>query len=66
MKYYRYYSAYTRSLIGLISIISIAILNSCSGCSHSGLNHSRRINDNTDAIREQRSLHAKTVLKMEK
>jgi aspartyl protease family protein len=54
------------SLIGLISIVVVVVFESCSGCSQSGLNNSKRNKSNIVAQGDVSSRHGKTVLKMEK
>ncbi len=54
------------SLIGLISIVVVVVFESCSGCSQSGLNNSKRNKSNIVTQGDVSSRHGKTVLKMEK
>lgn len=49
-----------------MAILIVFVLNSCSGCSQSGLNNSKRNKSNIVAQGDVSSRHGKTVLKMEK
>jgi len=66
MKNFKSYTTNMGSLIGLISIVVVVVFESCSGCSQSGLNNSKRNKSNIVAQGDVSSRHGKTVLKMEK
>ena len=66
MKNIKLYTFYLRSLIGLMAILIVIVFNSCSGCSQSGLNNSKRNKNSTVAHGDVGSRHGKTILKMEK
>jgi len=66
MRNFKSYTTNMGSLIGLISIVVVVVFESCSGCSQSGLNNSKRNKSNIVAQGDVSSRHGKTVLKMEK